>query len=165
MSLLLDSNETGSAAFSTDRLYRYRLTREWLKGGTRITWIMLNPSTADALKDDATIRRCIGFSKLFGHGSLVVVNLFAYRATNPKDLLKVEDPSGPNNMEVLLSAAQCSDEAVAAWGEIPKRIFEKAVDAICEVRKMKLKCLGVTRGGAPRHPVRLPYKIKLEPWS
>lgn len=166
MKLVLHDGEHGSATLSADKKYRYRLTRRWGDGqGIRIVWIMLNPSTANHEANDPTITRCIGFSKRLGASSLVVVNLFAYRTTNPKELLRVEDPAGPNNMEALLSAAQCSDEAVAAWGEIPRRVFERAHEAISAVRAMRLKCLGTTKGGAPRHPVRLPYAVKLEPWS
>jgi hypothetical protein len=66
---------------------------------------MLNPSTADGKEDDPTIRRCIGFAKSWGNGSLEVVNLFGFRATDPKELLEVKDPIGPeNNIWIGLAA-------------------------------------------------------------
>lgn len=83
-----------SASISGD--YRYRLGRAWA-GGPTCTFIMLNPSTADADQDDPTIRRCVGFAKALGCGALEVVNLYAYRATNPRDLLRQDERVGPEN--------------------------------------------------------------------
>ena len=77
---------------------------------------MLNPSTADHLQDDPTIRRCIGFAQELGYGSLIIGNLFAYRATYPRDLLKAEDPSGKRNLEFLRKAHRQCDQVITAWG-------------------------------------------------
>ena len=77
-----------SAEISPCGLYRYSLTRKWEAWKGTVNFIMLNPSTADAQEDDPTIRRCIGFAKAWGYGGIVVTNLFAYRATNPKELKK-----------------------------------------------------------------------------
>src|SRR5687768_14824465 len=74
------------ARFSDCGTYRYNLTRLWDARLIRVCWVMLNPSTADQHEDDATIRRCIGFSRSWGAGALTVVNLFAFRATQPRDL-------------------------------------------------------------------------------
>jgi hypothetical protein len=80
----------GDAVFSADGRYRYRLTRD-LGGKTTVTFIMLNPSTADANLDDPTIRRCKGFAKDWGYGRLIIVNLFAFRATDPRDMWKAHE--------------------------------------------------------------------------
>ncbi len=96
---------TGSAVLSECARYRYRLDRAWERddhGLGTVTWVMLNPSTADADVDDPTIRRCIGFSKAWGYNALTVVNLFAWRATSPRDLCAVEDPVGPDNEAHLI---------------------------------------------------------------
>src|SRR5581483_9586135 len=95
--------------------YRYSLARFFGDGGV-VNFIMLNPSTADAETDDPTIRRCLGFAKAWGYGTLVVTNLFAYRATDPAELAKAGDPVGPDNDTRLWSEAQLSDLVVCAWG-------------------------------------------------
>src|SRR5450755_1416997 len=97
---------TGSAVFSADRTYRYRLTRTWGSSGSHAVWVMLNPSTADALADDPTIRRCTGFSRALGLDGLVVVNLFALRATEPRELRRHPEPAGPANDWFIQEAAK-----------------------------------------------------------
>jgi len=97
------------ATISPCQRYRYELGRRW-GDGAMLTWVMLNPSTADAGEDDPTIRRCAQFSQDYGFHGLVVRNLFAYRATNPKELARVEDSVGSDNDVPLL------DKIVFAWG-------------------------------------------------
>ena len=95
--------------------YRYTLERTWDGGLPCIGWIMLNPSTADATQDDPTIRRCIRFSQSWGYGSLIVVNLFAHRATSPKDLFQAESPVGPNNDRYIRYTWALCGSLIAAW--------------------------------------------------
>lgn len=142
-----------SATLSPCGKYRYRLERRWGEGNP-CTFIMLNPSTADAEQDDPTIRRCIGFAKREGYGALVVVNLFAYRATNPLELAKRDDPIGPDNDLHLLVGASYLSTTIAAWGAhamAMKRGVEVA--HYLAQQAIGLKCLGVTKSGAPRHPL------------
>lgn len=107
------------ARVSGDGLYRYELTRTWDPANdARAVWIMLNPSTADAMVDDATVRRCIGFSKREGFGTMTVLNLYAYRSKDPDQLGAVADPVGPDNRETI---AEWTDphiavKVIAAWG-------------------------------------------------
>jgi hypothetical protein len=96
-------------------LYRYELWRYWAPGRL-VAWIMLNPSTADATADDPTLRRCIDFSKAWGCGGLMVVNLFGLRATDPQELRRAEDPVGPMNDHFLWGRCMEADLVVAAWG-------------------------------------------------
>ena len=77
---------------------------------------MLNPSTADASRDDPTIRRCIGFARAWGYGGVEVVNVFALRATEPSLLRRVRDPVGPGNDAALAAATARVDAIVIAWG-------------------------------------------------
>lgn len=107
---------TGEAVFSADTIYRYRLSRTWGSSGTHATWIMLTPSTADALEDDPTIRRCVAFTKAWGLDGLVVVNLFALRATDPRALARHRDPVGPANDQFIREALHPWSVPVAAWG-------------------------------------------------
>ncbi len=88
--------DRSGAIFSPSQNYRYRLWRRWSDGHT-LAWCMLNPSTADASQNDPTIERCVRRAKQLGYGAIEVVNLFAYRSTNPSALYTVTDPVGPDN--------------------------------------------------------------------
>lgn len=145
---------TGSAIISPDGVYRYRLERTFEGNpNQRLVFIMLNPSTADASTDDPTIRRCIGFAKREGCGGLVVVNLFALRATDPTALRAASDPVGPENYSNL-SDASYSGRVVAAWGAHPFAATQgRKVAWALTLGDRPLYCLGMTRAGAPRHPL------------
>jgi hypothetical protein len=136
-----------AAKISECGLYRYELTRRW-EAGPDCTFIMLNPSTADAEVDDPTIRRCIGFSKHWGYGGLRVVNLYAYRATKPRDLFQVSNAFGPENAGYLQAAVKDSSVLVAAWGA-----WTVPLDAASVLEGVPMICLGLTKGGSPRHPL------------
>ena len=94
-----------SAAFSPCRRYRYCLSRVWNPKLPSVMFVGLNPSTADEQEDDPTVRRCIGFARNWNFGGLILVNLFAYRSTDPADLLRVDDPVGPGNDKHILASA------------------------------------------------------------
>lgn len=123
---------------------------------------MLNPSTADALQDDPTIRRCIGFAVREGCGGLKVVNLFAFRATSPEDMMMAADPHGPRNAEYLHDALSGDGPiAIAGWGAHP--MAKEVGKALA--RRYSLNCLGVTKEGAPRHPLYIKRDAPLVPLS
>lgn len=146
-----------TAKISEDGRYRYLLTRTWEESVWPLAFIMLNPSTADAHQDDPTIRRCIGFAKRFGFGGITVANLYAYRATKPADLWRAADPVGPENdgmlSGLLRSRAEADVLAIAAWGANAKPDRVRAVLSLPGADR--LQCLGVTKAGAPRHPLYL----------
>lgn len=154
-----------SAVLSDCKTYRYALTREW-DTGLRALWIMLNPSTADALVDDPTIRRCISFSRSLGMGSLEVVNLFAFRATDPNDMATAQtngiDVVGPENDATITAAALRADTIVAAWGA-DKLAPLRSVSMRRLVAPRVLFALGKTKSGAPKHPLYLPSNSVLVP--
>src|SRR5438128_11131670 len=106
----------GGATFSRDRRYRYRLWRRWDRSRAVVAFVMLSPSTADAMHDDPTIRRCVGFARAWGCGGVDVVNLFALRATDPRALRKAADPIGPANERHLRRAVRAAGLVVLAWG-------------------------------------------------
>ena len=147
---LLELSEP-AAIISNDGQYRYFLQREWGLSGRKIAFIGLNPSTADATSDDPTIRRCIGFAKAWGGTSLWMVNLFAFRSTNPRMLTSAIDPVGPENdfwLEKIISSA---DLTVAAWGNHGK-IMNRG--SIIEQRfSGSLHMLAMTGQGEPGHPL------------
>lgn len=95
---LFDLEPAGrAAAISPDGAYRYSLHREWRRSEDQprwVTFVMLNPSTADAVQDDPTIRRCIAFARALGGTGLAVANLYAFRATSPADLWAAAELSG-----------------------------------------------------------------------
>lgn len=96
--------------------YRYLLRRTWDHGQPRALLIMLNPSTADAKVDDATIRSCVRLLSGQGFGSMEVVNVYAYRATNPAVLAKQSDPFGERNQAIVEAAIHRCDVVICAWG-------------------------------------------------
>lgn len=148
-----------SAVISDDGLYRYRLDRWWGPesegaGSTRLPFIMLNPSTADADVDDPTIRRCMGFARREGFHGITVVNLGAGRATNPDDWAAMDDPEGPENLAYLHDVAETAGHVVAAWGAHPHAVnLGTFVLRMLRHAAIPVLCLGTTKAGAPRHPL------------
>lgn len=150
-----------SATISECGLYRYTLARTWDEGKPPVVFCMLNPSTADSTQDDPTIRRCVGFAKKWGFGGLAVVNLFAFRATKPEDMVRAADPVGPEN-DAHIKAAAKGRLVICAWGlfALPDRL--KAVHArpraiLDLIRSVDgdPRCLGLTKNGRPKHPLYL----------
>lgn len=142
--------------------YRYALGRRWGDGGT-VAFVMLNPSTADATTDDPTIRRCMGFAKAWGHGGLVVANLYGYRATKPADLWKSADPIGPDNDQHLVRVASDCDQIVAAWGANARP--DRIAGVLALPGMDRLHVLALTKDGQPRHPLYLRGDLVPQPWS
>lgn len=151
-----------TAAFDLRRRYRYELTRTW-SSAAQWVWVMLNPSTADAMADDQTIGRCCGFAKAGGAGGIVVVNLFAWRATDPAELARQANPAGALDDAFLLGACTVPGRVViAAWGNHGTLHGRAAaVTRMLAVHDVSLMCLGTTGTGQPRHPSRLPAVARL----
>lgn len=156
---LSDSEIMRSALISDDGIYRYSLDRVWNPYASVLTFIMLNPSTADALVDDPTIRRCMGFAKRDGFGGIRVLNLYAFRATNPKDMFRALDPIGPLNNQQF-TEFDMNSGVVAAWGANAKP------DRIAQVMKLLQGApvwhLDLTKAGQPKHPLYLPGDARYE---
>ncbi|HZD24501.1 MAG TPA: DUF1643 domain-containing protein [Acidimicrobiia bacterium] len=158
---MTDSQPYSSATFDRDSLYRFRLTRDWVGGGFRVCWFLLNPSTATAHEDDPTIRRVIGFSRAWRFGSVVVVNLFALRSTDPSNLFTAPDPVGPDNDIIIARAAASSCQIVVAWGthgetHNPATGVPRDREVLTLLAHTEILCLGRTANGQPRHPLYLP---------
>ena len=150
-----------SAAFSSDRMYRYTLWRRWGPSDGYVMFIGLNPSTADEFEDDPTIRRCIGFSKAWGYDAMVMTNLFAFRATQPADMMKVAHPVGEGNNSFLIALARAAEKVIAAWGTggdyLGRGDFVRG-------RVPGLHYLRLTKDGHPGHPLYLPKTCVPTPW-
>lgn len=153
-----------AAIISECGTYRYSLTRKWGPGKT-LVFVMLNPSTADASVDDPTIRRCIGFAKNYGYDAIEVVNVFALRATDPKELYSHLDPIGPENDKYIVKATEGVDNTtILAWGTHMDN-FDGRVSRILVLLGTKpVFCLGTTKSGQPRHPLYLSAKTTIQTW-
>jgi len=153
-----------SAVISNDGLYRYRLDRRWASGPT-VAWVMLNPSTADADADDPTLRRISAFSRGWGFGRLIVANLYALRTTDPAQLWTATDPVGPDNGAHIAGAVSCH-EVVAAWGvnAKPGRVAEVLAVIGRQPGAGRVRALGTTKSGAPKHPLYLRGDLTPQPW-
>lgn len=167
MILRHDMARTRVAEFSECEMYRYRL-RYCFDGDAMappvrpVVFLMLNPSTATELAPDPTVRRCMGFAKTWGHSDLLVVNLFALRSTDPDELLRVEDPVGPENDDVL-SRLPASAPIICAWGA--HKIAKARADAVTRLLDRPLFSLRLTKTGAPQHPLYLPAGLRPQPYQ
>ena len=157
-----------SAIIDETGQYRYQLVREWEPADPRVLWIMLNPSTADGTEDDPTIRRCVGFAKAWGFGSIEVVNLFAFRATEPDDLMALlrygGDAIGPENDDHILEAAEACGIIIGAWGAHKSAgawdLADGRAASVCRLLSRRdINCLRITASGHPSHPLYLPGNL------
>ena len=150
------------AKLSDNRKYRYILYRAWGKRIPYALFILLNPSTADETTNDPTVRRCISFAKICGYGAMSIVNLFAYRTTDPKELQRCLYPFGNENMFWIQEAISHADIIIAAWGTKGNyKNQDKAVMCMVEQTGMQIKCLGITKSGHPKHPLYLSRNTEL----
>lgn len=154
----LISETERSARLSECGLYRYELWRRWADG-PHVLFVMLNPSTADAESDDATIRKCVGYAKRWGFGALCVANLFAFRATDPKEMKRAADPVGPDNDATLARLAREAGVTVAAWGKDGSHLSRDK--AVIGILKDPL-CLHRNNDGSPGHPLYLRSEAQLD---
>ena len=149
------------AEFSPCGTYRYSLERTWDVDLPRCAFVLFNPSTADALEDDPTIRRCIGFADRWGFGSLEIVNLFAFRSTDPKGLGLTTDPIGPMNDHAILRAAMRSKWLVFAYGALAAKHVGRVLRVSDSVKWAPHNLSATvtigerTKDGFPKHPLYL----------
>lgn len=150
------------AFITPDGLYRYVLTRDWSDGAPlkTVVFIGLNPSTADAELDDPTIRRCVGFARAWGYNRLLMVNLFAFRATDPADMKRAADPEGEFNAPTVGGASHAADLTVVAWGT--HGAFRDQGRRYLTGLKNPYH-LGLTKDGFPKHPLYLRGDVVPQP--
>ncbi|MDG1519000.1 MAG: DUF1643 domain-containing protein [Yoonia sp.] len=156
---------TSTAIYSECERYRYALTRIWDPAGPRLTFVMLNPSTATEMQNDPTVERCERRARALGFGAFRVTNIFAWRDTDPRDMRAADDPVGPGNDDAITQAAAWADTIVAAWGTHGAHLARgPAVEAMLRGAGHELSALGVTKHGHPKHPLYIPYAQQPVPW-
>lgn len=175
-----EPSTVGAANVSACGRYRYTLTRDWSSDATgsgkgRVLFVMLNPSTADAAQDDPTIRKCVGFAQRWGYTSVEVVNLFAWRATKPADLvarMMSYDVEGVENDGHIYDALKRAWLVVAAWGEAggtmrhgnAKPRWVRVLNLIQQSNR-RLVALKLSKDGHPWHPLYVPYDVTPVPFE
>ena len=154
-------NSPSGAIFSRDRRYRYLLWRNWYWGfgNNRVDpWLLfvgLNPSYADEVASDVTVSQIIGRAKRLGFRGLLVANVYGYVATDPRELKKISDPRGSDNLAWIERAARQAQSVWCGWGNGPGNNAWAVEDALRAIHP-DLYCLGITNTGHPQHPRGIP---------
>lgn len=153
------------ATLSDDRKYRYRLWRLW-NDKPPCVFVLLNPSTADELKDDPTVKRCMARALREGFGGIVIVNLFALRSANPVALKSCDDPIGPENNEHIRQAVRGAGAVICGWGNDGKLLGrgEQVLKMIRDEGATPL-ALKVNFDGSPQHPLYIGYAVEAKPMA
>lgn len=154
------------ATYSDCGAYRYSLTRIWTDTGPRVTFVMLNPSKADEIRNDPTVARCERRARTLGFGAFQVTNIFAWRDTDPRAMRRAAHPVGLCNDDVLIEAAGWADHVIAAWGvHGAHRNRGPEVARLLHGSGCALYHLGLSKAGHPRHPLYLPYSAQPVVWQ
>lgn len=161
-----------NAIFNKKRTHRYALVRRWKRNLPVLIWIMLNPSDANELKDDPTIRVCIGRARRLGYGGIIVINLFPHITSKPKELVDLLSNGGDDllfNMDRIRSifeTARVRDRVIAAWGTngTLRNMDRQMIRYITKREQRSLWVVGLTKDGHPRHPLRVSYATRLQKW-
>jgi hypothetical protein len=154
------------AEYSPCETYRYTLTRVWDRAGRRAAFVMLNPSTATEVQNDPTVERCERRARALGYGAFRVLNIFAYRATDPREMRAAADPVGPGNDAAIMAALPWADAVVCAWGTHGAYLGRgAAVAAMLRGAGVPLFHLGLSKAGHPKHPLYIGYDVQPQPWE
>jgi len=154
------------AIYSDCENYRYSLTRVWDQRGKRVTFVMLNPSTATEVQNDPTVERCERRARTLGYGGFCVTNIFAWRDTDPKKMRAAADPIGPFNDQAILQACDWAHDIVASWGSHGAHLNRGvAVRRLLAEQTKPVLHLGLTAHGHPKHPLYIAYAQTPEPWD
>jgi len=156
-----DGQIQARAQYSDCAAYRHALHRRWGLGPVQ-GWVMLNPSTATEAVSDPTITRCTLRAQAVGYGAIAVVNLFAFRATRPRDMMRAADPVGPGTDVALGEALRECDQVICAWGNHGS-FLGRAAQVRALLGRLPLVHLGLTVQGQPRHPLYVRLDAPLLP--
>jgi hypothetical protein len=154
-----------TAIYSDCERYRYSLTRTWDPTEAKALFVMLNPSTATEVQNDATVERCERRARALGFGAFQVVNIFAWRDTDPRAMRAATDPIGPENDDAILAGADWADRVIAAWGTHGAHLSRgRSVEKLLRGAGHALFHLGLSKDGHPKHPLYIAYARQPEPW-
>ncbi|MEC7764712.1 MAG: DUF1643 domain-containing protein [Pseudomonadota bacterium] len=154
------------AVYSDCERYRYTLTRVWDAAGKRALFIMLNPSTATEVQNDPTVERCERRARALGFGSFRVLNIFAWRDTDPRAMRRADDPVGPENDAAIVESTDWADQVICAWGTHGEHLDRGAqVEALLRATGKPLYHLGLSKAGHPKHPLYIAYTQQPELWT
>lgn len=151
-----------SASFDRRRIYRYQLWRRWSDGHRYVQFICLNPSTADETVDDPTVRKYVKFARSWGYDAFCMTNIFAYRATDPRVMMRAADPVGFGNNRHILQVAKDASLIVCAWGRGGSHLG-RGSKVRQLLRRFDLHYLRLTVG-QPWHPLYLPDATRPSRW-
>lgn len=152
--------DLGDCVLSPCGLYRYTLWRKWSDGPRYAQVVGLNPSKADGQRNDQTMHKVIAIFKNLGFDALCMMNAYAYRATDPKEMRKAEDPIGPDNDEWLKKIAADAAIHVVCWGG-EMTGYDRGREVVHFLRK-EFWCFGLTKHGEPLHPLFLKATTPLQ---
>ena len=169
--MITEEGALGQATFSPCYRYRYSLDRKAVNPPRvamydLVTFLMLNPSTADANVNDNTVAKCCVYAGLWGARNLTVVNAFGFRSTDPDGLRVVDDPIGPDNNASIMEAVTRSSIVVCAWGK-HGRVLNRGKTLTRQLLNegIQLSYLKLNKDGSPSHPLYLPLSTMPVPWS
>ncbi|MBS1029375.1 DUF1643 domain-containing protein [Gluconobacter albidus] len=146
--------------------YRYTLRRVWDDTRPMVMWLMMNPSVATEFGDDRTVAKCQRYARAWGYGGMFVGNSFAYRCTDQKRLLEVDDPVGPDNDAHLLEMARQADLVVLAYGSPQAKGLRARGTEVARLmgqNGIRVTALRLSKSGRPEHPLYLPSILTPEP--
>jgi len=162
----LKDDAASVAQYSDCEKYRYELTRVWDASGRKALFVMLNPSTATEIQNDPTVERCERRSRTLGFGGFRVCNIFAYRATDPRNMRAQSDPVGAENDQAILRACDWADQIVCAWGTHGEHLKRgPQVEQMLRAQPKALFHLGLSKMGHPKHPLYIAYAVQPMPWD
>lgn len=162
----VDGPVQSNAEFSDCERYRYTLTRVWDQGEKRALFVMLNPSTADEIKNDPTVERCERRARAYGFGAFRVCNIFAWRATDPKDMRAAAEPVGAANDAAILGSCDWADTVICAWGTHGAYLGRGGqVKSLLDRTGVQAYHLGLSKDGHPKHPLYISYSVTPMAWA
>ncbi len=167
--MITRTHQKGDAAsvaiYSPCEKYRYALTRVWDAVGGKVSFVMLNPSTATEVQNDPTVERCERRARALGYGAFRVTNIFAWRDTDPKQMRRAADPVGPENDVAIAEACLWADRVVCAWGTHGAYLERgPAVEALVRETGVTPYHLGLSKDGHPKHPLYIGYAVQPQVW-
>lgn len=155
-----------TATYSECERYRYALTRTWDAGGTKVLFVMLNPSKATEVQNDPTVERCERRARALGFGAFQVTNIFAWRDTDPHEMRKAKDPVGPENDAAIMAGVAWADQVIAAWGTHGAHLNRGPdMAALLRATGKPIFTLGQSKHGHPRHPLYISYSQQPVLWE